>query len=143
MDFTWSTHMPVMQVRIARPTDQMEEIELFYCVGLGLQKIGSFTKHSGYDGIMIGLPGYNYHLEFTTHEDGSPCLAPTKDNLLVFYIPDAKLIQTIAERLNDMGYPAVSPENPYWEEHGVTIEDPDGWRIVLMNSYGIGPKENE
>ena len=37
-----------------------------------------------------------------------------------------------------MGYDSVSPENPYWEKSGVTIEDPDGWRIVLMNSPGIG-----
>ncbi|MEB2589993.1 VOC family protein, partial [Bacillus cereus] len=24
--------------------------------------------------------------------------------------------------------------NPYWIEKGTTIEDPDGWRIVLMNA---------
>lgn len=132
-----------MQVHIARPTDKMKEIEAFYCVGLGLQKIGSFTKHSGYDGLMIGLPSFDYHLESTAHEDGSPCPAPTNDNLLVFYIPDANVIQTIAKRLNEMGYPAVSPENPYCGEHGVPIEDPNGWRIVLMNSFGIGPKKDE
>lgn len=37
-----------------------------------------------------------------------------------------------------MGHPAVEAENPYWEEHGaVTVEDPDGWRVVLMPSAGI------
>jgi hypothetical protein len=32
----------------------------------------------------------------------------------------------------------VVPENPYWEERGITIEDPDGWRVVLMNTPGLG-----
>lgn len=31
-----------------------------------------------------------------------------------------------------MGYDEVESENPYWKEKGITIEDPDGWRIVLM-----------
>ena len=35
---------------------------------------------------MFGLPDEEYHLEFTRHIDGSPCPAPTKDNLLVFYM---------------------------------------------------------
>lgn len=30
-------------------------------------------------------------------------------------------------------YPAVEAENPYWTDNGgITIEDPDGWRVVLM-----------
>ncbi|MGM9949628.1 MAG: VOC family protein [Lysinibacillus sp.] len=137
MTNNWSASLQVAQVRIARPTDRIEEVERFYCEGVGLQKIGSFEGHQGYTGIMIGLPDAGYHLEFTQHVDGSPCPAPTKDNLLVLYIPDLKTIQRIAANLHAMGYPEVEPENPYWEEKGVTIEDPDGWRIVLMNTEGI------
>ena len=137
MDLKWPQEMPVMQVRIARPTDQIKELEKFYCLGLGLKKIGSFTGHSGYDGVMIGIPDASYHLEFTQHESGSPCPAPSKDNLLVFYIPNQSAIDKIVQRLNNMGYPEVEPENPYWIEKGVTIEDPDGWRVVLMNTNGI------
>lgn len=133
----WSDELQVAQVRIARPTDQLKEIEKFYCEGVGLEKIGSFTGHRGYNGIMIGLPNASYHLEFTEHLEGSPCPAPTKDNLLVLYIPKFATIQRIAERLLQMGYPEVEPENPYWADKGVTIEDPDGWRVVLMNTEGI------
>ncbi|WP_223554696.1 MULTISPECIES: VOC family protein [Lysinibacillus] len=133
----WSDELQVAQVRIARPTDQLKEIEKFYCEGVGLEKIGSFTGHRGYNGIMIGLPNASYHLEFTEHLEGSPCPAPTKDNLLVLYIPKFVTIQRIAERLLQMGYPEAEPENPYWADKGVTIEDPDGWRVVLMNTEGI------
>ncbi|HWK21667.1 MAG TPA: VOC family protein [Ureibacillus sp.] len=137
MEKLWSTKIPVAQVRVARPTDQIEELERFYCTGIGLEKIGSFTGHRGYTGLLIGLPDASYHLEFTQHIEGSPCPALSKDNLLVFYIPNQNAINTIKNRLQEMGYPEVEPENKYWEEKGVTIEDPDRWRIVLMNTDGI------
>lgn len=129
--------MQVVQVRVARPTDQLDKIKEFYVDGLGLEVVGHFENHQGYDGLMIGLPGKVYHLEFTQHVDGSPCPAPTHDNLLVFYMPDAKQIEVVVNSLDSLGYPVVEPENPYWVERGKTIEDPDGWRIVLMNTNGI------
>ncbi|KQL40046.1 hypothetical protein AN960_08795 [Bacillus sp. FJAT-25509] len=126
-----------VQFRIARPTNQLAEISKFYGEGLGLKKVGSFQNHNGYDGIMFGLPDVEYHLEFTQHIDGSPCPAPTKDNLLVFYIPHKAEINLVKNRLNNMGYIDVEPENPYWLGKGTTFEDPDGWRIVLMNTEGL------
>ncbi|WP_439880234.1 VOC family protein [Pontibacter sp. MBLB2868] len=138
MNENWPLTLPVAQVRIARPTDKLKEVEAFYCAGAGLKKLGSFEKHAGYNGVMIGLPGLPYHLEFTQHEKGSPCPAPSKDNLLVLYIPDQPSIDQVVERLTRMGYPETEPENPYWKAKGaVTIEDPDGWRLVLMPTSGI------
>ncbi|ALC91256.1 hypothetical protein AM500_16745 [Bacillus sp. FJAT-18017] len=133
----WSESLPVVQFRIARPTDQLDKVVAFYRDGIGLKVIGSFKQHDGYDGVMLGLPDANYHLEFTQHEKGSPCPAPTEDNLLVFYIPDKAERDEIAARLNEMGYLPVEPENPYWKNAGVTIADPDGWRIVLQNTQGL------
>jgi hypothetical protein len=133
----WSENLPVVQFRIARPTDQLDKVMEFYRDGVGLKVVGSFDKHDGYDGVMLGLPEVGYHLEFTQHENGSPCPAPTEDNLLVFYIPVLEARDKIVKRLNAMGYPEVEPENPYWKNAGVTIEDPDGWRIVLQNTNGI------
>jgi catechol 2,3-dioxygenase-like lactoylglutathione lyase family enzyme len=133
----WPPELPVVQVRVARPTDRLEEVVRFYRDGLGLEVIGSFSGHAGYDGVMVGLPGRACHLEFTSHEDGSPCPAPTRDNLLVFYVPDRAARDGVVARLGEMGYFPAEPENPYWAARGVTIEDPDGWRIVLMNTDGI------
>lgn len=126
-----------VQFRIARPTDQLEEIIKFYGEGLGLKRVGGFQNHDGYDGVMFGLPEVDYHLEFTQHINGSPCPAPTKDNLLVFYMPNKEVIDQIKYRLQSLGYDEVEPDNPYWLGKSVTIEDPDGWRIVLMNTSGI------
>ncbi|MCA9890680.1 MAG: VOC family protein, partial [Anaerolineae bacterium] len=60
------------RVRVARPTDQLEKVVAFYRDGLGLSVIGHFEDHAGYDGVMLGMPDANYHLEFTQHVDGSP-----------------------------------------------------------------------
>ena len=130
---TNSTYFPAVQFRIARPTDKLAKVVEFYEDGLGLRKLYSFAEHEEYDGVMLGLPNPQYHLEFTTHKSGSPCPAPTKDNLLVLYIPELEKIAQIKNRLASLGYPEVEPENPYWKGKSVTIEDPDGWRVVLFN----------
>jgi catechol 2,3-dioxygenase-like lactoylglutathione lyase family enzyme len=134
---SWPEDLPVVQVRVARPTDRLEEVVRFYRDALGLRQLGSFSGHAGYDGVMLGLPGRDYHLEFTRHEAGSPCPAPTRDNLLVLYVEDAAALRRVSDRLAALGHHPVEPENPYWAARGLTFEDPDGWRVVLMNTAGI------
>jgi len=134
---SWPDGMPVVQVRVARPTDQLDAVVRFYRDGLGLRQIDSFDGHAGYRGVMLGLPGHGYPLEFTEHDAGSACPAPSRDNLLVLYMPDRTAIERIIARLAALGHQAVPPENPYWQEHGVTIADPDGWRLVQMHGAGI------
>ena len=124
-------------IRIARPTGRIDELLAFYCDGLGLERIDSFQQHRGYSGVMLGLPGSQLHIEFTTHDGdaGHPGLAPTNDNLLVFYLPGRDAVNAVAERLVVLGHAAVAPENPYWLDIGaLTFEDPDGWRVVLVPS---------
>ena len=129
---------PVTQVRMARPTDRLAEVvRFFYLDALGLEQIASFEGHAGYDGVMLALPGRRDHLEFTHYASGSPCPAPTKDNLLVFYVEDDAAIREMAARLQRHGHEPVEPENPYWAEKGLTFEDPAGWRVVLMHTAGI------
>lgn len=127
----WPVALPVIRVRIARPTDRLDEVARFYREGLGLPELGRFEGHSGYDGVLLGLPGSDYHLEFTSHADGSPCPAPSVDNLLVLYVESEQAAEIAAARLADLGYPDVEPENPYWDDRSITIADPDGWRVVL------------
>jgi catechol 2,3-dioxygenase-like lactoylglutathione lyase family enzyme len=121
---------PVAAVRFARPTDRLEHVLRFYEEGLGLRRIDSFDDHAGYSGVMLGLPGEDVHLELTTHEEGSPGPAPTRDNLLVLYMTDRGAIAEIDARMRSLGHAPVEPENPYWAGD-LTFEDPDGWRVVL------------
>jgi hypothetical protein len=120
----------VAAVRFARPTDRLPELLRFYEEGLGLSRIDSFEDHAGYSGVMLGLPGEEVHLELTTHAEGSPGPAPTRDNLLVLYLRDRETIAAAAERLRALGHEPVEPENPYWADD-LSFEDPDGWGVVL------------
>jgi catechol 2,3-dioxygenase-like lactoylglutathione lyase family enzyme len=124
------------QIRIARPTSRLEDVVEFYRDGLGLQVIDSFHDHEGFTGVMIGLPGSALHLEFTTRESDltEPAgLAPTKDNLLAFYVASPAEFASITQWLQSSGHAPVPPVNPYWLDVGsLTFEDPDGWRVVVV-----------
>lgn len=125
--------MKAVQFRIARPTNQLEAVIEFYTKGLGLQIIGRFSAHDGYDGVMLGLPDYTHHLEFTQHTSKHPLPEPTQENLLVFYFDDYQQYLEANRRLQGLNFFPVKPENPYWAGKSETYEDPDKWRVVLFN----------
>ena len=120
-------------LRIARPTDHLAEVVRFYEEGLGLTCLGSFKDHDGFDGVMLGIPGAAYHLEFTHYRDHGAGHAPTKDHLLVFYFPNHDDWHAAITRMSAAGYTSVASFNPYWDRFGRTFEDPDGYRVVLHN----------
>jgi catechol 2,3-dioxygenase-like lactoylglutathione lyase family enzyme len=121
-------------LRVARPTDNLPALLRFYCNGLGLQQLAAFTAHNGFDGVMLGHPQAPYHLEFT-HQPGHVVgRAPTADNLLVFYLPDAAEWHAAVQRMETAGFAPVSSYNLYWDQQGRTFEDPDGYRVVLQQA---------
>jgi hypothetical protein len=61
----------------------------FYRDGLGFTVLYQVRDHEGFDGVMLGHQGAGYHLEFTQKHGHKTGKAPTEENLLVFYIPDA------------------------------------------------------
>lgn len=121
-------------LRVARATDRLDAVVRFYVEGLGFVQLGSFADHEGFDGVMIGIPGADYHLEFTHQRGHSVGRAPTRENLLVFYLPDKTEWEAAVERMQTAGYAPVVSLNPYWDRHGRTFEDADGYRVVLQNA---------
>jgi catechol 2,3-dioxygenase-like lactoylglutathione lyase family enzyme len=127
-----------IQIRVARPTDKLTEVASFYRDGLGLPVIRHFENHAGYSGVMLGMPTEQFHLEFAHAKGGSPCPAPTRDNLLVLYLPDTETYTEAVNRMQEHGHSPIEPENPYWKGKSQTFEDPDGWRVVLYNGRPFG-----
>jgi hypothetical protein len=121
-------------LRVARPTDRLEDVVRFYTEGVGLTVLGSFEDHEGFDGVMLGVVGASYHLELTRKRGHVAGRAPTQDNLLVFYLPDRSEWQAAVDRMQAAGYEAVASFNPYWDMRGRTFEDPDGYRVVFQNA---------
>src|SRR4051812_16082843 len=122
----------ISALRIARPTDDLDALLRFYRDGLGLELLYRFEDHDGFDGMMLGRPGAPYHFEFTRAKGHVAGRAPTQDNLVVFYIADEGRWMSAVARMADAGFQAVASFNPYWDRHGRTFEDPDGYRVVLQ-----------
>ena len=121
-------------LRVARPSDDLAAVVRFYRDGLGFAVLCEFCDHDGFDGVMLGCEGAAYHLEFTRKAGHKTGNAPTQDNLLVFYLPDAEDWKRALARLEGLGYEPVRSFNPYWDKQGKTFEDPDGYRVVLQNA---------
>jgi catechol 2,3-dioxygenase-like lactoylglutathione lyase family enzyme len=117
-----------MELRVARHTERLDEVVAFYRDAVGLHEIGSFRDHDGYDGVFLAIPGTGAHLEFTAG-GGHRAPEPHPESLLVLYLGDEDAVRRVAARIKP---DPVAPANPYWAGHGLTFEDPDGFRVVLV-----------
>lgn len=118
-----------MKLRVARHTAQLQPLISFYTDILGLNVIGDFKDHATYNGVFIGGKNTGWHLEFT-ESDEAPDHYADEDDLLVFYVSPEEY-KTITARISDHNIKPVPAKNPYWQENGITIIDPDGFRIVI------------
>jgi catechol 2,3-dioxygenase-like lactoylglutathione lyase family enzyme len=118
-----------MQIRIARPTRDLERAAAFYRL-LELPVIASFEDHDGYSGVVVGLADSAGQLELVQHEDAIP--SPTTEDQLVLYLGSAERVAAGVDRLTAGGFEAQAAQNPYWERNGaVCFVDPDGYRLIL------------
>ncbi|MGQ4512835.1 VOC family protein [Streptomyces sp. DW26H14] len=120
-------------IRIARPSRDLAAAERFWKDGLGLSVV--YRDEGGqapgeHALLMLGLPDAGWHLELV-HEAGAPVdPRPTEEDLLVVYL-GGEVPGALVSRLEECGGRRVESPNPYWNRWGVTIEDPDGYRLVL------------
>ncbi|MFE7516698.1 VOC family protein [Streptomyces sp. NPDC057540] len=122
------------RVRVARPSRDLAAAERFYVDGLGLEVRWRSTERAAgeHDLLMVGPAGGSWHFELTRDPEHplEPC--PTVDDLFVLYL-GAPVEEELVERLLATGGTRVPAHNPYWDEWGVTVADPDGYRLVLCS----------
>ena len=119
-----------MQFRAARHCKNLHEIEHFYTHIVGLSKLGEFLDHDKYNGIFLGFPDHDWHLEFTESPD-SPNHNCDEDDLLVFYYQSKMELNSLCNKLKREDIVLQSPKNPYWKNKGVQINDPEGYPIMF------------
>jgi hypothetical protein len=127
---TASTH-----IRIARPSKDLTAAERFYVQGLGLKVLyrKTYTGERGHEDsiLMLGFPGAAWHLELVYEAaPHSTAPVPTSEDLLVLYL-DGKIDGPLVDRAVEMGGQRVKSRNAYWDDCGLTVADPDGYRVVL------------
>lgn len=121
-----------MTFRFARHTNNLEPLKSFYCNVLGLEILGGFENHDGYDGVFIGKPDENWHLEFTKSAELVEFNFGEED-ILVFY-PNSKLeYELLLEKIKHHSIELIKAKNPYWNENGILFLDPDGYRIAISH----------
>lgn len=125
-------------VRLARPSRDLAAAERFWVDGAGLEVLWRTGEVADgeHELLMVGPPGGAWHLELVADPETAEAARPTEEDLLVVYLgedPSPELL----ERLVDHGGRRVVARNPYWERWGVTVVDPDGYRLVLSSrSWG-------
>jgi hypothetical protein len=125
---------PGSTMRVARPTDNLAAIAEMYAKGLGFDVLAEFEDHRGFNGVILGHPKQSCHIEFTSQRGHKVGKAPTRDHLLVFYIPDKNDWEAGCAQMISAGFREIPSYNPYWDLHGRTFEDIDGYRVVLQNA---------
>jgi catechol 2,3-dioxygenase-like lactoylglutathione lyase family enzyme len=107
-----------MQIRIARPTRDLERAAAFYRL-LELPVVASFEDHDGYSGVVFGLPDALRQLELVHYEGETP--APTSEDQLVLYLGSAETVTRAAERLRTAGLEPQVAANPFWQRNGAVL----------------------
>jgi hypothetical protein len=124
---------PAAVLRVVRPSDNLSRIVPMYVRGLGFTVLHQFTDHEGFDGAILGHAKHPYHFAFVAQHGHRAGTAPTKEHLLVFFLPDRREWESTCTHMLDAGFHAVPSNNPYWDRNGRTFEDVDGYRVVLQN----------
>ncbi|MGU3433070.1 VOC family protein [Actinomycetes bacterium M1A6_2h] len=129
----WPAHLDVTTVRFARPTAHYDTVLTFYRDLLGLPVVAQWRNHSGYDGVVFGLPGSSVQMELLQFGEVPRIPERDNENQLVLYLSGPEAVATVCGRFADRGLEPVPPANPYWEDNGAVLyEDPDGWLVVLV-----------
>jgi catechol 2,3-dioxygenase-like lactoylglutathione lyase family enzyme len=102
-------------LRIARPVSNLARSTALYRDGLGIDVLGRFDDHDGFDGAMLGPAESDWHVELTHCRTHPVRPQPTPEDLLVLYVPDAGEWRTACDRMLAAGFVAVASFNPYWD----------------------------
>ena len=121
-----------MKLRVARHTNNLENIKSFYVNILGLEILGGFENHNNYDGIFIGKPAENWHIEFTKSNEKIN-ISCNEEDYLVFYPENQLEYDQILKNIETNNIKFITSKNPYWNENGKIILDPDGFGVIICN----------
>lgn len=121
-------------LRIARPSRSLAAAQRFWCEGVGLDVLWRTGPEAqgGHALLMLGLSDASWHLELVEDPQAARQNPPGPEDLLVLYRGRPLESEALA-RLERSGGRRVPARNPYWDEYGTTIQDPDGYLLVLSH----------
>ena len=123
-----------VSIRLARPSRDLDAARRFWVDGLGLNVLWETGPEAegGHALLMLGPRGGSWHLELVADRSAHAEARPGPEDLLVLYL-GTDVDPAVVDRLINCGGVRIAAQNPYWERWGVTILDPDGYRVVLSS----------
>ena len=102
--------------------------------GVGLEVLwrSDGEVEGGHRLTMLGVPGAQWHLELVDDPETAAAHTPGPEDLLVAYVGEPPAPEWLA-RIGAAGGWRAPAQNPYWDRWGVTIVDPDGYRLVISH----------
>ena len=119
-----------MFLRVSRHTNDLKKIEDFYVNILGFELLGGFDNHNNYDGIFIGKSGLDWHFEFTQSNTKAKH-SFDEDDITVLYPKSILDYNELIKKISHQNIETIAAVNPFWNENGTMIQDPDGYRIII------------
>jgi catechol 2,3-dioxygenase-like lactoylglutathione lyase family enzyme len=119
-----------MFLRVARHTNDLKKIKDFYVNILGFELLGGFDNHNDYDGIFIGKSGLDWHFEFTQSNTKAKH-SFDEDDITVLYPKSILDYNELIKKISHQNIETIAAVNPFWNENGTMIQDPDGYRIII------------
>ena len=131
------TPSPSDHLRIARLTHVLAKAEYFWTKGAGFQVLWKSPPHEeGHALAALGWPDAAWHLELVEDSGLLRQHPPSREDQLVLYL-GSPVDREYVQRLIACGGAVVAARNPYWDRFGITVLDPDGYRLVLCErSWG-------
>lgn len=121
-------------LRIARPSRDLAAAGRFWVTGVGLAVLWRTgpPEPGEHELLMVGVPEAAWHLELVADPEHLDAHPPSEEDLLVLYL-GGPVPDPLVQRITEHGGRRVAARNPYWDRWGVTVEDPDGYRLVLSS----------
>ena len=121
---------PQHPIRIVRPCRDLPAAEWFWCEGIGLTLLdyNDPVATGEPQRVVVGIPGASWVLVLV--ED--PKAAPSPGDMLVID-RGRPLTNQEHQHILHTGGRIVPARDSYWDKVGVTVQDPNGYLLVLSH----------
>jgi catechol 2,3-dioxygenase-like lactoylglutathione lyase family enzyme len=143
MRLTWPDHLSPGAVRFSYASANYDAVVAFFRDVVGLPVVTEFAGSFGEDGVVLGLPGVQTHLEIVRGGSGARAVDPLDQ--LVFYLSGHGAVAAATAPLRAAQTPLDPAPHPYWVARGAVVYlDPDGRRVVFAPwVFGVEPEPGE
>ena len=121
----------VDRIALQRTTDRLEDVERFYLDGIGLPAERTASGVADAGRFRAWPLGKGIQLEFVGERDAR---SEPEGPVMAVHLAHGGDMKAAVERLGKMGFAPVPSPPPYDGGGATTFVDPDGWRVVLVDS---------